>query len=88
MSNETHANTQNSGSDNGYDVLLKQESRGKTRFYNIGTVWNSSRSDNLVGDTAYGPVIIKPRASKEELDKLRADNAQNQTHRQDESIRY
>lgn len=78
--NETHnsTNTDNTGNQPkkgrqpDYDLtLVMGENTPHQTFYDIGALWKSSQSDNLVGSSIYGKVIARPRQPKEVLQEMR-----------------
>lgn len=63
--------TQKKGREPDFDVLQIIGNGEHARPMKIGSLWNSSQSDNMVGDTVHGKLVVKPRPSKEDLEALR-----------------
>ena len=69
---------QSKGREPDYDMIRINENIGRNPdFINVGPLWKSRSSENLIGNTAYGRIMIKPRTPKEGLEEIRQEAKQN-----------
>lgn len=76
MSKKDDENSKNKQPD--YYLQLAQEGRhGKERITDVGVLWEG-KNGYLTGETIAGRVIAQPRAARDELNRMRAENAKKQ----------
>ncbi len=69
-----------------YFVQLAQEGRnGKEQITDVGAVWNG-KNGYMTGQTIAGRVILQPRAAREELQRMRAQQRQTQGQNQSQEM--